>query len=48
MNGHKGIEDMKIYVLDFIYLNSKKKKAIELQLKIETAWIHRLQLFRLK
>ena len=39
---HKGIEDIRIQVLDFIFLDSKNKKSIELRLKIESAWIHRL------
>ena len=39
---HIGIEDIKIQVLDYIFLDSKNKKAIDLRLKIESAWIHRL------
>ena len=38
---HKGIEDIKIQVLDYIFLDSKHKKAIKLRLKNESAWIHR-------
>ena len=30
---HKGIEDIKIQVLDYMFLDSKNKKAIELHLK---------------
>ena len=41
-SGHDGKKDMEIYVLDFIYLSAKKHEAKELRLKIEKAWIHRL------
>ena len=41
-SGHEGWKDMEIYVLDFIYLSGDKDEAKELRLKIEKAWIHRL------
>ena len=41
-SGHAGKKDMEIYVLDFIYLSAKKDEAKEPRLKIEKAWIHRL------
>ena len=41
-NGHDVWKDMEIYDLDFIYLSGDNDKAKELRLKIEKAWIHRL------
>ena len=39
-SNHRGIEDIEIYVLDYIHLSSKKSK--ELRFKIEAAGITNL------
>ena len=40
---HKGVQDLKICVLDFIHLPPNSERALKLRLKIEKAWIHRLR-----
>ncbi len=40
---HNGIKDMIIHVLDFIHAGAKTDTALALRLRIEAAWIHRLQ-----
>ena len=42
-NGHEGLSDIKIHVLDFVQLNPAFENANNLRLKIEQAWIHRLR-----
>ncbi len=41
--GHKGIEDMEISVLDFIYTAPKTEHGLTLRLQIEFNWIQRLR-----
>ena len=41
-NGHRGLEDVEIHVLDFIHLNITKKTTQEIRLGREFDWIHRL------
>ena len=40
---HNGIQDMTIQVLEFIRLPPQSGKALQLRLKLEKAWIHRLR-----
>ena len=41
--GHKGLDDISIYVLDFIHVSPTDSRAKSLRLKIEQNWIHRLR-----
>ena len=37
------VDDMKVYILDFIYSHSESKRANTLRLMIKYNWIQRLQ-----
>ena len=41
-NGHRGLGNMEIHILDFIHLNITKKPTQEIRLGREFDWIHRL------
>ena len=43
MEHHKGVENMKFYILDYIYKHPESKRAKTLRNKLEFNWIHRLQ-----
>ena len=40
---HCGEEDVKVYIVDFIYDHPKSKRALSLRTTIEFNWIHRLK-----
>ena len=40
---HNGIEDIEIFILDFIQVMPKSDKAKYLRLKIESNWIQRMR-----
>ena len=40
---HNGINDLKIYILDFIAMSPKTSRTKSFRLKIEQNWIHRLK-----
>ena len=40
---HNGIDDVEIFILDFIQVMPKSNKAKYLRLKIESNWIHAQQ-----
>ena len=42
-NGHKGIHDLKVYILDFIYSHPELNRAKSLRNTIELNWISRLR-----
>lgn len=41
--GHKGIDDMKIHVLEFINQPPKTEAALVIRNKVEKRWIHLLR-----
>ena len=41
-NGHRGLEDVEIHVLDFIHLSITKNATLDIRLGREFDWIHRL------
>ena len=41
-NGHQGLTDVEIHVLDFIHLSTNKDATIDIRLGREFDWIHRL------
>ena len=41
-NGHRGLEDVEIHVLDFIHLSTTKNATLHIRLGREFDWIHRL------
>jgi hypothetical protein len=41
-NGHRGTDDMKIHILDFIFLHPESQSGAGIRDHIEANWIHRL------
>ena len=41
-NGHRGLEDVEIHIHDFIHLSTTKNATLDIRLRREFDWIHRL------
>ena len=41
-NGHQGMDDVEIYILDFVHQATAKSSTTDIRLGLEFDWIHRL------